>query len=377
MTQTQLSSISANVNYYYSNLLELIRALIRRISVIYHRGKPITLQFPIINGCNLRCKTCNVYDEKRIDISLEQINEMVNDKLFSNVKSVGINGGEPFLVSDIDKYIAALLKLPKIKNINIISNGILTKRIIGKLKIIYTLCQENQVLLSFTTSLDGFRDVHNSIRGGKDSFDKTIATYNEIKNNMSMYCDKLGIICTISKHNIFHIYDLVSYFKVNEINNVSYQLAVINHRLHNENMPKFSVLDDKYASMMAQEFFYSKYMETNEKRYYFFYKYLVDNGYGKRMSVCNYANRDVTVDASGYLLYCATYSKRIGHIDDGEMSDIFYSKQNIEYRKQLVNDKCNSCIHYTSNNGFLNANIEANSLLRNQYSWINKYELKG
>jgi len=373
------SKLHILVNYskfLYLCVKDLLKAILGRIEVRKQNGcktsKPKIIQMPLTNNCNLRCKTCNVYNHKGSSLSLTDLQKAVKDDFFSEVVSVGINGGEPFTSPQINEYLNTVLLLPKLKSVSIISNGILTSIILDKLEYIYKKCKEKNVTLLFTTSLDGCKNIHDKIRGLDGAFDKTIKTYHEITSNKNKYCDKSGIICTISRYNIYDIKDFIAYVNLHKLENVSYQLAVKHKRLHNEEM-SFSVLDDKYTKMLAQELFYELFTTTKENKYYFIFRYLNDGINRSRMSPCNFANRDVTIDGLGNLLYCATSSKIIGHITENNLSEIFFAKENIDYRKGLVDNECDGCIHYTGNNGYLKSNMEAYRELKDKSTWYYNY----
>ena len=369
------------LHFYYSKFLfycskDILKTIIGRMKIIRQNGskkrKPKAIQFPLLNNCNLRCKTCSVYNYTYSRPSLIDLQKVVKDDFFSKVLSVGINGGEPFILPNIQEYVNVLLSLPKIKNISIISNGILTTKILEKLEIMYEMCKGKNVKLNFTVSLDGYKDIHDKIRGKEGAFDRTIKTYSEVNKNKNKYCDNLGIICTISRHNIYYIKDFLAYVDLNKLDNVSYQLAVNHQRLHTEDLKDFSVLDDKYSKMLTQEFFYELFTVTKEKKYYFIFRYLNDEENRIRMSPCGYAEGDITIDGLGNLLYCATASKIIGQMSWGNLSKIFFAKKNIDYRKDLVKNECDSCIHYTTNKGYLKSNIQAYKELRNKSTWYYK-----
>ena len=77
------------------------------------RQKPVVIQMPITSRCNSRCATCNVWKHhQKIDIDDEYLKECLKDPFFSEVKSVGINGGEFSLVPRFKEIIDALTSLP-------------------------------------------------------------------------------------------------------------------------------------------------------------------------------------------------------------------------------------------------------------------------
>ncbi len=373
----------------YLNLLctkKLFKGLLRILhgSILIKKSKGLgkklhtILQLPITNKCNLNCKMCNVpsmNDNK--DFSLIDLKNAFEDKVFSKIKSVGVNGGEPFLKSNLEEYIEVLFSLPNLKEISIISNGVLSSQILKKLELIYPMCKNKGVKLNVTFSIDGYGEKHDEIRGIKGSFVKTIDTIKSIQINKDKYCDNLGVICTISKYNIYSLSELESYFKVNKLTNISYQLAVQHKRLDNKGFAEeFSILNDKHMKMIAREFFFSKYCETNEVRYYYIYKYILDN-FSNRMISCMYQSDAITIDASGNLCYCAVESDTIGTINKISIYRQVYDKQNLAYRKSIIEQKCNDCIHYSDSKTYINSYIEACLFELNRIKWPYKYLIVG
>ncbi len=338
---------------------------------------PLVLQLPITNKCNLLCKMCNVPSMEKEDITFEKFKKALNNKLFSEIISVGVNGGEPFLLSNIEDYIDVILNLPKIRNINIISNGILTDRILEKLKIINERCKSKGVRVGITFSLDGYKDVHNMIRGVPGVFDRTVKTIKSIQADINKYCSSIGIICTVSNYNIHSLNELLAFAELNNLPNINFQLAVAHKRLDNYNIVEnFSVITDKYNKMLAKEFFFGQYMKTQKSSYYFIYKFL-ESDCTKRMIACQWADRDVTLNASGELFYCAVNSKQIGSIKNESLYDAFFDKNNIEYRKKLVCENCDKCIHYSTDKMYISSFKELSKYSKQRSTWFYKYLIKG
>ena len=62
---------------------------------------PREFMFPITYRCNARCVMCNIWRlPKKKELSLQQMEQLLSDKLFSNIEAVNITGGEPTLRED-------------------------------------------------------------------------------------------------------------------------------------------------------------------------------------------------------------------------------------------------------------------------------------
>ena len=77
--------------------------------------KPIVIQFPVNDICNSRCQMCNIW-QKKLDyqISAEELASVLENPLFSKVRSVGVNGGEPTLRKDLIQLVDVLYETSQI-----------------------------------------------------------------------------------------------------------------------------------------------------------------------------------------------------------------------------------------------------------------------
>lgn len=133
---------------------------------------PYMVQIEVTNGCNLRCRHCNVLAKKgfsnKEDLTTNVVFDLIDQLKDLEVLMVALTGGEPFFRKDILK----IIKHVKSKNmcLYINSNGLLIKdKDIKSLKKIL-----NPKLDTIQISLDGAtKETHEKIRG-KNTFDKTI-----------------------------------------------------------------------------------------------------------------------------------------------------------------------------------------------------------
>lgn len=315
-----------------------------RIGVKKIRKKPYVLQLPITYLCNFDCVMCGMHHMiYRKDFTAAQLGEIVSDPLFSDIKKVGINGGEPFLRSDLVECIEQMIKnCPHLEEFNIISNGYFTERIVRTMEILKQLCKKHDIRLNLSISIDGINDMQDFHRGRKYAFENAILTIKEIKEDIDRYVDRLQCICTLTKYNIERINEVDVWSQVNGIE-MSYNLATVNVRIENEDrFEDFSVFSDEHARMLTEEFFYSKYLETNLEKYFGLYLFVKE---GKRYADCPCQfNEWVTLTPDGNIGYCATHSKSLGCAYDRSSYKIF--NENKIYLKELINSNCSGCSHY-------------------------------
>lgn len=305
---------------------------------------PITIQLPITFKCNFDCVMCGMHHLiQNKDFSAKELDTILSDHLFSKVQVVGVNGGEPFLKDDLVECVEVMIKrLSGLKYINIISNGYFTELIDTKLHKIYRLCAAAGVKVHISFSVDGIEEMQDFMRGKKDAWKNVNRTLETLRGAKEKAYDSLGIICTITKHNIFHISQVENWAKQHHLR-VNYNIATVNLRIDNEmRVEDFTVLNDAKASMLAREFFYKKAMTEHSKIYFGLYLFLKE---GKRYAPCHcQTNQWVTLTPDGQISYCATHSKELGCAFEKSAYDIFNS--NIEYLRQLTKENCDTCSHY-------------------------------
>ncbi|MBP3769955.1 MAG: radical SAM protein [Lachnospira sp.] len=316
--------------------------------ILKKRIKPETIQMPITGKCNSRCITCNIWKQHtRNDMDVSFLQNVVKDPYLSNVKNVGVNGGEPFLHKDFTEFISTIIKLPKLENIYLISNGLLTDRIISGLKSIRPILKDRNVKLNLTISLDGIDGIYTEIRGIPNGFQKVKNTIISIKNEKDL-CDTLTIGTTVSINNVNYLTEINCFAKSINVP-INFHIAVPNRRIYtNDDYERYSVLFDTKATLLATEFFFGlfKYSKSIKEKllYYQNYYYLKNNG-TKRISACNYKRQDLTIDENFNLYLCAKESNSIGNLKEDSIESILKKKQSKQELNRIMKT-CDSCGHY-------------------------------
>ena len=289
---------------------------------------------------------CNIW-QKEIEqpVGFETFSKIISDPIFKKVNSVGINGGEPILIKNLIEYVKIILKMPRLKSLNIISNGFLTDRILNLCQDIYSLCKERDIKFHIAISLDGVGKIHDLVRGTPGIFVKVNATITELKKNREQYCDTFNVSCTVIKQNINNLIELEQYVELQGLD-IGYRLGVDIKRIYSDEIiENFSVIGTE-DQQTAIEFFYRQFRKSkdiNQKfKYYSIFYWLSKKK--KRLLGCDWKQDGITLDGRGNVYYCAVASERLGNIIQNSGTEIFFSKKNIKYRELLCKN-CNSCIH--------------------------------
>ncbi len=128
-------------------------------------------QIEITGRCNMRCQHCRAWEEARVDLSINDINNVL-DFFVSEKRGeqrVTVSGGEPFLNKDLIKIIS-MIHGKGINNIIITTNAsMVTQEILKELEDL------NIPNLSIQVSLDShIEENHDNFRGYKGAYKKAI-----------------------------------------------------------------------------------------------------------------------------------------------------------------------------------------------------------
>jgi len=347
-------------DYFYKKVKKNKKAffLISAIKMLLHssffkikgdkKKYPKVIQLPITYKCNSRCVMCNIWKMDNSDeSSVKEFASFMKDEIFKETEAVGINGGEPSLLSNLPEYAKEILSLPKIKSLNIISHGFSQKPLLKSLERIYAMCCEKGVKFHVAVSLDGVGGIHDSVRGKAGFFEKTISTIDEIVVNQNRYCDSYDIGCTIVKQNIDYLLELDTYVKSKKYN-IKYRLGIDNKRIQSDKLrDQYSVIYSPLRQT-AKEFFHYQIFQAKDLgdkfKYYSIFSWL-NAKKPKRMLGCTWKDEGITLDSRGELYYCAVASDSIGSLRKGNGKKCFFDNKNIEYRKSIIRDSCDGCIH--------------------------------
>lgn len=319
--------------------------------ILKERIKPRVLQMPITSRCNSRCQTCNIWKDKSEKVNMDTValRKALIDSFFSEVSSVGINGGEPSLYQGFDELLDALFVLKKLRRIYFISNAIISHKLLKMMKTAKERCGEKNIEVHLTISIDGYKEIHDNIRGIPNSFDKTFETLLMIKSNQSKYCDVLDAGCTLSNDNIAYVIQTKVFLESKGIT-AYYHPAVPNKRLHNFEGQHFSIMNNDRSRMLATEYFFGQFKYGNKNllrgrlRSFLTYYYLLNHG-NCRLAGCNYLRGDVTITENLDLCLCATASNAVGNLKEESATELL-KKGKFLAEERNVQQYCQGCVHY-------------------------------
>ncbi|WP_084197594.1 polysaccharide pyruvyl transferase family protein [Solimonas soli] len=306
--------------------------------------KPIVIQFPVIDICNSQCQMCRIWENKKSeDITPDQLRIGLRNPLYSEVATVGLNGGEPTLRKDLAALVQVLFdELPKLKSIALITNAYRYREVIQRIGEVGSIAHRYGARLDVMVSLDGFGEMHDRVRGKPGNFARAQHVIDFCKHSPEV--DALRIGCTIIKENVYGLADLFDYCHEQNLY-VKYRLGIPHKRLYTEN------LRDPYALTNFERFHIAEFLHGLIEHYEpgdaqkFFYRSLIGqlvNGASRRAG-CDWQHRGATITAHGELLYCAVQSKTLGTIHKDDSQAVFFSEQ--PHLQDIITNKCDDCAH--------------------------------
>lgn len=161
--------------------------------------KPFKLNFAVTYNCNSQCKTCNIWKKTgKQELSVTEIGKIFQNAPF--LQWISLTGGEPFLRNDLDEIARAAEKNCNLFVLTIPTNGMLSKKIYKKTK---EICSLGIPKTAVSVSIDGSRELHDEIRGMKNSWKKGMKSFEMLKSLESEFENFNALIeHTISPFNI-------------------------------------------------------------------------------------------------------------------------------------------------------------------------------
>jgi polysaccharide pyruvyl transferase WcaK-like protein/sulfatase maturation enzyme AslB (radical SAM superfamily) len=314
------------------------------------KNKPIVLQIPITHACDSRCNMCGIgasQNDAR-DINPEELGKILADPLFSEVESIGFNGGEPTLRDDLIPLLEQCLRnLPKLARVNLITNGIQRERIFRIVSGIDAFLKSRGKSFNLSVSLDGIGRLHDLNRGVDGNFESAVGLMEDLL--------KAGVYvwagATLTPVTVYSADDLVELFEKLGLPYYEFRLAVPIKRLAvpTKAMPRYNLLS--YLKFNPDQLFHVTQ----------FFHRMAETGYGKgdratyrsiwrhlafgepRSAGCLWKSNGLTLDAAGDLSWCSVESDIIGSALTTPPGRLWREGQ--PERERILRDKCATCMH--------------------------------
>jgi MoaA/NifB/PqqE/SkfB family radical SAM enzyme len=164
---------------------------------------PINLTVSVTYSCPSRCATCDIWQKKVDDLSVDEYG-----RIFPTLERVPVwvtlSGGDQFVRSDLDEIVRLVRTQIEPRIVNIPMNGVISERIFQLLPKIAHNTLGAQLVLNL--SVDEIGEAHDRIRGAERNFEKLKLVAELIHDLKKTYPHVvLGVHTVVSRLNVARI----------------------------------------------------------------------------------------------------------------------------------------------------------------------------
>ena len=315
----------------------------------FHAIRPTVLIYNCTWVCDARCTMCSnwKWGDRKSDMTLEQLEPVMNSPFWGAVENLNISGGEPTTRNDLPEMVELFQRhLPRLRKIGINTTGLTPHRAIPMLTRIVEFCAAKGILISIRVSLDGIGDVHNQVRSVKNGFDKaqkTIEAMQRLSQKFSNF--SFGIASTIFATNMEDAENILAWARTKNLDVVFNMLRFTDAMLHNKELQEkigFRAREEQFM----RKFFLDRVQEesvlSGQAFMYLHYADMIANGYHRTMP-CPFQRQGLLLNPNGDLHYCEN-SQKLGNVLDASAESLYYDAENLKHRERIKTDTCPTCL---------------------------------
>ncbi len=310
----------------------------------FPRLYPLNLTVSVTYRCNARCRTCNVYQKKVREFSLEEFEKTfrsIGPRLFW----LTVSGGEPFLRKDIVDICGSAYENCRPKIINIATNGILSDFIAESVEQIVQNSPKSEIIVNI--SIDEIGKRHDEIRKAKDNYKKAIETFNRLKglNYTNLTVGIHTVISRFNVHNFPHIFEELNRFQPD-----SYITEIAEERIELGTMGEeiAPALEDyaKAIDFLCERIKHQQYdgisviTQAFRLQYYGLVKKILQQK--KQVLPCYAGFISAQIAPDGQVWACCVKAASMGNLRevDYDFERVWFSKKAQRVRKPIREKKC-------------------------------------
>lgn len=197
----------------------------------------------ITHKCNLSCRICDIWKnaQNEADMSLELLKQILQNAAYLKVKEIALSGGEPLLREDIFEILDFSKKMG-IKNLGVLSNGLLVNRYFDKLTP-YLIDGSVSLVLS-VDSLHA--EIHNYVRNSPGVWENSMECLHKLSELKKVYPDvNFNIITIIMNRNLEELAEIAKQMKKLNVNSLQFQSILSNNlKMQERNLSEFWIEQD-------------------------------------------------------------------------------------------------------------------------------------
>lgn len=306
---------------------------------------PANITLSLLYSCNSRCMTCNVYEKKVENFTLEEYEKTFNS-LGKAPYWFTLSGGEPFLRSDIAEIAKLADRICEPGIINIPTNGALNKVIPEQVQNMLENCPNTDIVINL--SLDHVGEDHNRIRGYPKNWERAMVTYQELKKLKKYKNFTLGIHTVISNFNVDEFQEI--YKELIQLEPDSYITEIAEQRVELNTLgepitpsyEKYSKAVDFLLSEMdkKKQKGVANVAQAFRKEYYKFVKLWLQKQ--EQVIPCKAGVISAQISPDGDVWPCCIRADSMGNLrkENYDFKKIWTSHQAKKIRKSIKNREC-------------------------------------
>jgi len=315
--------------------------------------KPRVVSLSVTNRCNSRCIMCNMWRQARerpgirdLELSGNEIVNLLSQPLFSHLVELDVTGGEPHLRDDLVDTILRLADLresylPRLRTIVVTSNGLLPERVIAGTQKILEGIWDTDIDLVSVASIDGIGNTHDTIRGTKGAFEKAIRTIDgllELKQQFPGYF--IGLKTTVLPQNIAGLDGILDFALEKGLFHIISPAFFTETRFRNTASREALALQPAdYATLL--NFYNRRELDTN----YFYSRIREFLSAGRKCWSCTAAYNYMFIEFDGTVYPCELLSEPVGNVREASLDEIWHGVQARHWRKRIdKTEKCRECL---------------------------------
>ena len=181
------------MNFYYSLSKLKQKLLLKNFEILYQHNKinpPNFVVWDSTKKCNLDCIHCGSQENQQRELNTKEVENILDQLASFGVRNFQITGGEPLLREDFIEVLNYADK--RGVSTSFASNGYYIDEDKARL-----ISKANVSLIQI--SIDGTKDIHNSIRKSRESFDRAINAIELLKEHSG---GKISVATIVMPQNI-------------------------------------------------------------------------------------------------------------------------------------------------------------------------------
>jgi molybdenum cofactor biosynthesis enzyme MoaA len=287
------------------------------------------------------------HGDRKSDLTLEQLDRVMNRPFWSAVENLNISGGEPTTRNDLPEMVEMFARrLPRLRKIGINTTGLTPHRAIPQLTRIVEFCGKQNLLFSARVSLDGIGDIHSQVRHVKSGFEKATQT---IEAMQALAADhphfQFGIAATLFATNLEDAGNILAWARARKLDIVFNMLRFTDNMLNNKELESAIGFHEREEAFM-RKFFLERVQEesvlSGQAFMYLHYADMIANGYHRTMP-CPFKTQGLLLNPDGSLFYCEN-SNRIGNVLDADVDKLYFDVENLAHRQHVIDHVCPTCL---------------------------------